>query len=72
MTRTIKIHAEDGREQVVEVADGPNAHTRAMVHCELRLRGQIVTYEELIDGSWMAYGYDAAASIATRLASDAR
>jgi hypothetical protein len=59
MPRTLKITVNDGREQVVEVADGRNAHTRAMAITTLRLRGEAVTYTELIDGQWKPYTYDA-------------
>lgn len=51
--RTIKVIASDGREEVVSVAAGPNAHTRAHVTLKMRLRGQSVTYQELVGGTWV-------------------
>jgi hypothetical protein len=51
-TRTIKVIASDGREEIVEIPAGPNAHTRAHVPLKMLLRGQDVRYEELLDGEW--------------------
>lgn len=65
-TRTIKILVSDGREEVVTVPAGPNgngrgaAHTRAMARMSLRLRGEEVSYQELIDGEWVAYSHGGA------------
>lgn len=56
-SRTIKVIASDGREEIVTIPAGPNAHTRAHVPLKMLLRGQEVRYEELLDGDWLPYQY---------------
>lgn len=52
--RTIRITTSDDRSAIVRVPAGPNAHTRAMMRCDLSpLHGVHCSYEELVDNAWV-------------------